>query len=128
MASNVKGTLFVYLQENDINIPVTIFCSICTTAYANDGYIPYGTTVSGISHELHDLDNVNDVTTDITYSNPTIGTVYTGPSGKSGQDLTIELKYPTTYGDDSYNLKYTLTLSNGSKKELNYDRIKAETN
>lgn len=114
---NVLGNRNIIIQPLDTKIGLTIRVTICSTATANDGYIPFGTTVSGVSSTVYSETGV-DVTSDI---------VYAGATVSGGQDIKIELKYPTSNGDGRYKLSYLLTLDDTSTKELDFNRIYAKT-
>ena len=113
---NVLGNKNVVIQPLDTKVGITIRVKICSTATANDGYIPWGTTVSGVSTTVYS-EQGDVVTSGIVYSNATIS---------GGQDVRIELKYPTATGEGRYKLSYLLTLSDGSTKELDFNRIVAK--
>ena len=113
---NIMGTKNVIIQPNDVGVGITIRVKICSTATANDGYIPHNTTVSGVSVVAYS-EQGEVVTSGIVYSNATIS---------GGQDVKIELKYPTAYGEGRYKLSYLLTLSDGSTKELDFNRVVAK--
>ena len=114
---NVLGNRNIIIQPLDTKIGLTIRVTVCSTATANDGYIPFSTTVSGVSATVYSETGV-DVTSDIVYASATIS---------GGQDVKIELKYPSTYGDGRYKLSYLLTLSDTSTKELDFNRIYCKT-
>jgi len=113
---NVKTTKKVILQPADTKIGLTIRVTICSTATANDGYIPWGTTVSGVSTRAFKDGGTTNVASDLLYSAATVS---------GGQDIKVEFKYPATNGEGLYKLSYTLTLSDGSTKELDFNRIHA---
>ena len=114
---NVTGNRNIIIQPQDTKIGLTIRVTICSTATANDGYIPFSTTVSGVATTIYNEAGV-DVTSDLLYAGATIS---------GGQDIKVELKYPLTNGDGRYKLSYLLTLSDASTKELDFNRIYAKT-
>jgi len=113
---NIKGRTKVILQPDDTKVGITIRVKAASTATANDGYIPYGLTVSGVASTVYDEDGT-DVTSDIKYANPTVS---------GGEYVKIELKYPTTNGEGRYTLSHLLTLSDGGTRELDFSRIYAK--
>jgi len=113
---NTKGRSKIIIQPDDTKVGITVRIKPASTAIANDGYIEYGTTVSGVVSIIYDEDN-NDVTSDIKYANPTVS---------DGEYIRIELKYPEIAGDGRYTLKHLLTLSNGGTKTWLYSRIYAK--
>lgn len=111
---DVKGSKNILLEPADKKIGVTIRATVCSTYFSNDGFLPFSTTVSGVSVKVYN-DNNADVTSDLVYAYPTI-------SGAG--DIKIELKYPGIEG--RYKLEYILSLSDGSQKELTFHRIYAK--
>lgn len=117
---DVQGQKKTRLRPGDTKVGYTLKVESASTATANDGYIPYGTTVSGVTSTVYDEDG-NAVTADIVYAVSTI-------SAQSGYDeVKIEFQYPSTNGDGRYTLKHALTLSDGGTLDLYYSRIYAET-
>jgi hypothetical protein len=113
---NIMGNKSILLQPGDTKIGITIRVKICSTATANDGYIPFGTTVESAAATVY-FEDGTVVTSGIVYSNPTVS---------GGQDVRIELKYPTETGEGRYKLSYLLQLSDGATKELDFNRIVAK--
>ena len=113
---NVKGRSKVILQPEDVKVGITIRVKAASSATANDGYIPYGLTVSGVATTIYDEDG-SDVTTDLRYAMPTVS---------GGEYVKIELQYPTTNGEGRYTLTHLLTLSDGATRELDFSRIYAK--
>ena len=114
--SNVLGARNILLQPNDLGVGITIRATVCSSATANDGFLAWGTTVSGVVTHIYNDEN-EDVTSELLYSNPTI-------SGSG--DIKISLKYPTSQIEGRYKLEYVLLLSDGSQKELTFHRIYAK--
>lgn len=113
---NIKGTTKVLLQPGDTKVGITIKVKAASSEVANDGYIPYGTTISNVVTTIYDEDGT-DVTSDIVYASPTIS------AGSGYDDIKIELKYPSTNGEGRYSLKHLLTLDDGGTRELDFSRI-----
>jgi len=88
--------------------------TICSSSTANDGFIPYGTTVSSVNVIAYDKDE-EVVTGELIHGTPTI----------SENVITTPLKYPETSGDGRYKLTFQLTLSDSSKVEADFDRVVA---
>jgi len=114
---NIKGRSKVILQPEDTKVGIKIRVPAASSATANDGYIAYGLTVSGVATTIYDEDG-NDVTSDMVYAGPAVT--------EDGVYVTIELQYPTTNGDGRYTMTHLLTLSDGGTRELDFSRIYAK--
>ena len=53
MADHVTGSDYTHLQPGDINIPVTLRLKAATASTANDGSLPYGSTISSATVALY---------------------------------------------------------------------------
>jgi len=104
-----KGTNQIIIQPNDQNRGFTYHCTTCTSATANDGTLPYGTTISGVT-TVATLDGVVD-------TELVAATVLDTP------DITVALDYPSINGAGRYSLTFILELSDSSTLELDFDRV-----
>ncbi|GAG13737.1 unnamed protein product, partial [marine sediment metagenome] len=82
MADSFQETTVIILQPGDATVPYTFTFKACTTAIANDGSIPYGTTISSVVVVVFD-ESGTDVTAQIVASESNTALVET-----------INLKYP----------------------------------
>lgn len=105
-----KGYTSITIQPNDLQQEHIFNITICSDKTANDGYIPYGTTVSGIT------------TTTLTCSG-TEDTELINSSSFVEQEITALLDYPITNGDGRYKLQFLLELSSGEIKELDFNKV-----
>ena len=104
---------FIYLQPGDVKVPYTFGFTICSSATANDGNIPYGATVSSIAVSTHKADGT--AVTDIVVGTPSI----------TSNVITMTLSYPSTSGVGQYHIKMLLTLSTTAVLEFVFGRVVA---
>jgi hypothetical protein len=109
--SNFKGTSEITLLPNDV-IPYDFEFTICSSAKANDGFTPFGTTISSV-----DVTGYNDKNEDVT------GDLIDGIPSELNNIVTVTLQYPGT--DGRYRLNFVVTLNTGSVKEANFPLIRA---
>ena len=113
MGDSFQGVKTITLQPGS-NITRTFTFAACSSATANDGSIPYNTTISGIDVKAFD-ESGTDRTAEIVVSesNTTLA-------------LTVKTKYPATTGNGRYSLEFVLTFSNGDTEEYDFTRVYAE--
>lgn len=106
----------IILRPDDTGSQYSFEVTQCSSATANDGFLPYGVSVSSITVTTHKRDSNNTTVTDIIVGTPSVvdNVVY------------ATLKYPSTNGEGRYKLKIVAALDTGKDKELVFDRIKAE--
>lgn len=105
-----KGHSQIILQPNDLKRGFIFKITICSSKTANNGNIPYGTTISSITVTGMTEAGVTD--TELLYS-----------SSLSGQEILVQLSYPSTNGTGQYKLQFILVLSNGEERELDFNKI-----
>lgn len=105
-----KGHSQITLQPNDLERGFIFNFPICSSKTANDGSLPFGTTISSIVVTSMTEAGVTD--TELLYF-----------SSLSGQEITVQLSYPTTNGAGQYKLQFILTLSSGEVRELDFNKI-----
>ena len=115
MPDNFQGTKDIILQPGDTSIPYTFEVTVCSSATANDGTLPYGTSISSVVVTGHVSETGTVVTSEIINS-----------SSETNNVISVLLKYPATSGEGWYHLKFVCTLSSGAVKELDFARIYAE--
>lgn len=114
MGDSFQGVADIILQPGSATVPYTFTFAAASSATANDGSIPYGTTIS--TAVIKALDEAgNDVTTEMISSETNTATV-----------LTISLKYPATTGAGRYSLEMLVTLSSAAVMEFDFTRVFAE--
>ncbi len=84
MADSFQSVDNIILQPGDATVPYTFTFAACSSATANDGSIPYNTTISTAIIKVFDRTGA-DKTSEIVVSETNTNTV-----------LTINLKYPAT--------------------------------
>lgn len=103
----------IVLQPGSSKVPYSFTFAAASSATANDGSIPYDTTISSAVIKAFDSDGT-DKTSEIIDSDSATTSV-----------VTVVLKYPTTSGAGTYSLEILLTLSNGAVMEFDFNRVVA---
>ena len=114
MADNFQSTKIIRLQPASDGVPYTFTFAACTSATANDGSIPYGSTISSAAVKAFD-EAGDDKTAEIVSS-----------SSSSDLVVTVYLDWPATTGAGRYSLEIVLTLSSGVVMEFDFTRLHAE--
>jgi hypothetical protein len=115
MADNFQGVKKITLQPGDATVPYTFTLAACSSATANDGSIPYNTTVDSAVIKVFDEAGV-DKTTEFISS-----------ESNSTTTLTINLKYPATAGVGRYSIEMLVTLTGGGAvMEFDFTRLYAK--
>ena len=109
--SNFKTGGRITLQPYD-KLGYSFQITICSSSTANDGFIPYGLTVSSCEIIAYNED-LEVVTSDLISGSPSL----------SDNIVTVTLMYPTTNGIGKYKLTFKLILSDGSTKEADFSRL-----
>jgi hypothetical protein len=112
---NFKGNQKIQLQPYDYAINYEFEITVCSSSTANDGYISYGRTVSSVAVSGYAEDKTT-LANDLIASTPSV----------NQNIITVPLSYPTISGEGRYNLKFQLTLDNGSRVEADFNRVQAE--
>ena len=113
--SSFKTQGKINLEPND-KMNYSFQITVCSSSTSNDGFIPYGRTVSSISVSAENNETGADVTADLINGVPSV----------SNNIVSMTLNYPTAKGDGRYKLTILLTLDNGNTKEANFNRIYCE--
>lgn len=106
------GNNKIVLQPNDLDVQYRFDFTACSTATANDGFLPFGAQI--ISVELKSTDE--DKTT-------VSGIVQGSIIQHSGSSVVTTLSYPSDLSEGRYFLTFILTLDNGSVLEADFNRI-----
>lgn len=104
---------WIILQPNNDNIPYAFTITVCSSAIANDGSIPYGDTVASCVVTAH-KDDDTDATSELINTDDI-----------SGNIVIVNLKYPTSLGEGIYHLTFVVTTTNGSDIEFDFNRVVA---
>lgn len=103
-----QGTSKLTLQPTEQAIPFQFTFPICSAADANDGFIPYGDTISDCTVKAYDSDGT-DITSEVVES-----------SSIDSNVITVEINYPTTNGADDCKLTFQITTTNGAHLEADF--------
>ena len=114
MADSFDTSGIIILQPGSATVPYLFTFTAASSATANDGSIPFGSTIA--SADIKAFDSLgNDVTSEMidseTNTNTTVSPV---------------LKYPATTGAGNYSIEFLLTLSTGAVLEFDFTRIYAK--
>jgi len=101
----------IILQPSD-NMGYSFEITVASSATSNNGFIPFGTTVSSVVVVVYDKDDTV-ITTDMVVGTPTV----------TDNIVSMQLKYPVLNGNGRYKATMILTLDNGDTKEADFDRI-----
>lgn len=112
-----SGTDEIILHRYDDGIPFAFALPACSTATANDGAIPNGTTISSATVTVHKSRTGADVTTQMVVGSPSVG----------ANLITVALQYPPTSGVGSYYIRFLITITGGAIMEFNFDRLEVKT-
>jgi hypothetical protein len=113
MDSHVIETQEFGLYPGDSLAPLQVEVTVKSSNTTNDGFIPYGTSVSSVTGKIYKLSDNIDVTTDIMEGSPT----------EVDNIITTYLNYPTTNSAGSYGLILIITLNTGSTLQINVPTI-----
>ena len=112
MSDSFQGVDKIVLQPGSATVPYTFTFAACSSATANDGSIPFGTTISTAVIKAFD-----EVGTDSTAA-------LISAQSLVSPVVTVSLKWPTTAG--RYSLEFVLTLSTSAVMEFDFTRVYAE--
>jgi hypothetical protein len=101
----------ILLQPGTDTVPYSFTFPAATSATANDGAIPFESTISSVVITAFDVNGV-DRTTEMVVSSSIATPV-----------VTVSLKYPATTGNGRYSLEFVLTLDTGAKMEFDFTRV-----
>ena len=107
-----KGTGEIVIQPSDVGVIYSFGFSASTSATANDGSIPYGTSISSVVVAAFKETATRTTDTDLVTSSSVTSNV-----------VSVVLKWPTTNGAGLYTLRFFCTLSDGEKIEYDFGRV-----
>jgi len=115
-SSDIKGNKIYILREGDHRVPYSLELTICSSATANDGFFPYGTTFDSVdSFEILDSEGT------------TVSGVLEGTAAITDCLLEFDLSYPTE-GAGDYTILTTINFTMGAverKKTIRDKKIRA---
>ena len=110
MLDSFSGVKNIIVQPNTNGATYTFTFSVCSSATANDGFLPYGETISSVAVTAH-TESGTDATSSLITGIPTV----------SSNVVTVRLKYPSAVG--TYHLQFVLTLASGGIEEADFNRV-----
>jgi len=114
MGDSFSTNGIIILQPGSATVPYAFTFAAATSATANDGSIPNGTTIASSVSKAYDAAG-NDVTAEIIVSESNTTLV-----------VSLTLKYPATSGAGNYSLEILLSLSTGAVIEVDFTRVYAK--
>lgn len=106
-----KGTKKIIIQPRSVDVGFRFHITTCTSTVANDGAIPYDTTISSVVATAKTADGTSE-------TGLITSTSLTTP------DVDLTLSWPTN-GAGRYYIQFVLTLNNSSVIELDFNRVEA---
>ena len=113
MGDSFETNGIIILQPGSATVPYTFTFAAASSGTANDGSIPFGTTIANAVVKAFDTSG-NDVTSEIVVNDSNNTTV-----------VSVTLKYPATSGEGVYSLEILLTLNTGAILETDFTRLYA---
>ena len=108
-----KSNKKIILSPETSDKEVAFAFPAATSATANDGAIPYGTSPVSAVVECYTEDGTQ--VTSIFFSAPSV----------SGQNVNVSFKYPNE-GENRYYLRFIVTITGGKVVERTFNRVFAE--
>lgn len=105
-----KTTKSIILQPHDDGLVYSFKFPVTTSPTTNDGFLPPGTTISGVEIMAY---NSNNTTTSGWYN----------LQSHTTDTVNVAMSYPGTA--DNYKLTFVITLSSGATIEADFHNIKA---
>lgn len=112
--ANFKGNNEIIVQPNDVGVSYSFQFDVCTSVTANDGYLPYGTSIDSVIVTAKTEEGI-DATSALIVSSSELANV-----------VTVALQYPTSLGEGRYKLTFVLTLSDATILEADFSRVEAK--
>jgi hypothetical protein len=111
---NFRGNKYIIVQPYTYKYPYEFEFTVCSAAGSNDGFLPFGRTISSIDITAikYDEDGTED-------------SQLVEDDDLNEFVLTVYLTYPSANGVGRYKLRFVLTLDDGSKEEADFGRILA---
>jgi hypothetical protein len=103
----------ITVQPGDQGLPFSFVFEACSSELANDGALPYGTTIENASVTAVRSDG-EDATSDLVQS-----------VDHSDETVVVTLRYPPNLGAGTYRLTFLMALSSGAVLEADFARVVA---
>ena len=104
----IEGIVIQPLDE----MTYTFGFSVSSSATANDGSIPYGTTISSVAVTAHQAEDGTDVSDEVIVS-----------SSVSNNVVSVKFQYDSDVGELLIHLRIAVTLSDTDVKEYDFNRV-----
>lgn len=104
----------IVLQPYSENVPYGFEFTVCSSAGANDGMLPYGHSVNTCAVEAYDSGG-DEVTAQLV-----------GTTSRSANVVTVPLNWPATAGAGKYKLTFKIETNLGMKDEFDFGRVVAK--
>lgn len=114
MGDSFETNGIIILQPGSATVPYSFTFAAASSATANDGSIPFGSTITSVVVKAFDSSGT-DKTSEMIVGTPSLFSPV----------MTVSLKYPVT-GDGVYSLEFLLTLSTGAIMEFDFTRVNVE--
>ena len=111
MSDSFTGFDSITVQPGTDDAVYTFTFSICSSATANDGAIPFGDTIASAAVKAFFEDGTDA-------SSEALGSI-----SNTTTVVTVPLSYPSTTGIGRYSLEFVLTLTSGAKLEFDFNRL-----
>ena len=109
--SDVIGHEVITLRPDDVAVPYDFYAKPCTSETANDGAIPFTTSVSGVVVKG--------------YKNGVLSTDLVRGASVANNIIQVQLDYPAEEGG-KYELRFALTLDTGAVINKRFDELYAK--
>jgi hypothetical protein len=111
-----QGNDDIVVQPGTSKYPYEFEVTVCSAVGANDGFLPFGRTISSVVVTAHKHGPAILVDTELIEGTPT----------EVDQIITVKLNYPTTNGRGRYKLEFVMTLDDGSTEEADFGRVRVK--
>ena len=116
MGDSFETNGIIILQPGSATVPYSFTFAAASSATANDGSIPFGSTIASAMAKAFDPRG-NDVSGEIIVGSASVS---------GGLVVTVSLKYPAVSGEDNYSIEFLLTLSTSAILEADFTRLFAK--
>ena len=99
---DIKGNRRFELRTGDSKVPYEINITECSSGAANDGWLPYNSTINSVSTFTIKKDDGTDITSDI----------LEGSASLSGDLIQFSLNYPSINGAGEYTIWTSIAFTN----------------
>jgi hypothetical protein len=108
--SSFKGNKNIYIQPNDKKVPYQFEFTTCSTENSNDGFLPYGTTITGVGVDIREINSETSVSGILTHT-------------LESNKVNLRISYDNNLKDSQCKITFILQLDDESEKEADFDRV-----